>query len=446
LVVVATLAAFAPAAAVAAATPAATPPTPAYAPLDQPGPALTVPQAQLAASLQCEPGVMDAKVEPVLLNPATGVTAEENYSWNWEPALDKLGIPWCAYTAPHATLDNIETSGEYLVYAIRTMYAMAHRKIAVMGHSQGGMSMRWPLRFWPDTRTMIDDVIGFSGSNHGTTVLGAGICDLGCPPADWQQAYMSNFIKALNSYAETFPGISYTEIYTHTDEVVQPAKDNQDASAALHTGGGLITNVATQQICPSDVDEHLAIGTLDPVAYALAVDALTHAGPADTTRIPKSVCSQLLMPGVNPADLNTELQILEALPTLGSVAVGSAATATSGAPVVSSEPQLACYVFASCPATTALTVKATPQHAVLHHRTHLHFVVTVDVDGVVSPVPGASVYVGNGRHLRTTSAGRASVTLAFGRAGRRRVIATANEYRDGRAVIRVSKRHRANTP
>jgi triacylglycerol esterase/lipase EstA (alpha/beta hydrolase family) len=160
-------------------------------------------------------------VEPVLLNPATGVTAEQNYSCNWEPALDKLGIPWCAYTAPYHTLGDIPTSGEYLVYAIRTMYAMARRQIAIMGHSQGGMSMRWALRFWPDTRAMVDDVIGFSGSNHGTTVGGQGICGFGCPPADWQQFAGSDFIQALNSYAETFPGISYTEIYTHADEVVQ---------------------------------------------------------------------------------------------------------------------------------------------------------------------------------------------------------------------------------
>jgi hypothetical protein len=112
-----------------------------YAPLDQPGPPLSVPLDALRASLYCEPSVREAKVEPVLLNPATGVTPEENYSWNWELALNKLGIPWCAYTAPHATLGNIETSGEYLVYAIRAMYALAHRRIAVMGHSQGGMSL-----------------------------------------------------------------------------------------------------------------------------------------------------------------------------------------------------------------------------------------------------------------------------------------------------------------
>jgi hypothetical protein len=421
----------------AASAAAATPPPP-YAPLDQPGPALSVPLAQLQASLKCEPGVKNAKVEPVLLNPATGVTADQNYSWNWEPALDKLGIPWCAYTAPHSTLDDIQTSGEYLVHAIRTMYAMAGRKIAVMGHSQGGMSMRWPLRFWPDTRKLVDDVIGFSGSNHGTTVLGPGTCSDGCPPADWQQGSGSNFIKAINSDAETFPGISYTEIYTHTDEVVQPANNNQDASAALHTGGGAITNVATQDVCPSDVYEHLGIGTIDPVAYAIAVDALTHAGPADLARISKSVCSETVMPGVNPADANTILQIIGGAPTLASVTVGPAAAITAGAPVLKAEPALECYVFATCPATTALTVKATPKHAVVHRRTHLRILVTVDIDGVVSPVPSATIHLGKGRQAHTDTHGRARATVTFARAGRHKLLVSANEYKSGRATIRVA--------
>lgn len=319
-----------------------------FAPLDRPGPALDVSSADLAASLQCEPSVRGASVEPVLLSPATGVTAAQNFSWNWEPALDRLGIPWCAYTAPNSTLNDIQASGEYLVYAIRTTYAMAGRRIAVMGHSQGGMSMRWALRFWPDTRAMVDDVIGFSGSNHGTTVLTPSDCAAGCPPADWQQMAGSNFIRALNSGAETFPGISYTEIYTHTDEVVQP-NSGPDASAALHTGGGMITNVAIQDICPADVNEHLAVGTIDPVAYALAVDALTHPGPASVARVPSSVCSQLYMPGVNPANVNTELQVLAGAPGLLSVPLGPLAYATTGAPEDYAEPPLACYVYASCP-------------------------------------------------------------------------------------------------
>ena len=316
-----------------------------FAPLNRPGPALSVPPAQLKASLVCQSGVSHAKVEPVLLNPATGVTVDQNFNWNWEPALTRLGIPWCAYNAPGHTLADIQTSGEYLVYAIRTMHAMAGRRIAVMGHSQGGMSMRWALRFWPDTRSMVDDVIGFSGSNHGTTALPPGYCQIdGCEPASWQQSASAHFIAALNSGAETFPGISYTEIWTHTDEVVQPNGSAATASAALHTGGGRITDVATQDVCPADVYEHLSIGTVDPVAYALAVDALTHPGPADPGRIPSSVCSQTLMPGVDATNANTYGQLLAGAPGLLSV---TSPVSLVGVPTVKSEPALDCYVYAS---------------------------------------------------------------------------------------------------
>ena len=210
-----------------------------YAPLNRPGPALDVPIATLAAAMKCVGNPATSKGEPVLLNPATGVTPAENYSWNYERAFTAQGRAWCALTMPYNTLGDIQTAGEYLVYGIRTMHARAHRRIAVMGHSQGGMSMRWALRFWPDTRAMVDDVIGMAGSNHGTTALGS--CKpnkVKCPPADWQQSNKANFIAALNSGAETFAGISYTEIFTHHDEVVMPNNTDADSSSALHTGAG----------------------------------------------------------------------------------------------------------------------------------------------------------------------------------------------------------------
>jgi hypothetical protein len=165
-------------------------------------------------------------------------------------------------------------------------------------------------------------------------------------PADWQQAASAKFIAALNSGADTFAGIAYTEIYTHTDEVVTPAT-GENASARLHTGAGAITNVATQDVCPGDVYEHLTIGTVDPVAYALAVDALTHDGPARVARIPSSVCSQVVMPGVDPTNVNTYVQILAGAP--GLLAVATPGFNVVGVREVKSEPPLACYVFASCP-------------------------------------------------------------------------------------------------
>ena len=316
-----------------------------FAPLDRPGPALSVPVATLDAALHCVGDLSHATVEPVLLNPATGVTPEQNYSWNYENAFTAQHRPWCAVTMPYHTEGDIQVAGEYLVHAIRTMYATAHRRIAVVGHSQGGMSMRWALRFWPDTRAMVDDVVGMAGSNHGTSGLNCVAGYTRCPAASWQQGAKADFIQALNSGTETFAGISYTEIFTHTDEVVTPNFTDKMAVSALHTGAGRITNVATQDICPLDVYEHLSIGTVDPVAYALVMDALTHDGPAQPARVNRAVCLQLYQPGVNPLSANTELQILSAIP--GLAAVDTPGFNVLGIPELPAEPALKCYVFAA---------------------------------------------------------------------------------------------------
>jgi hypothetical protein len=355
--------------------------------------------------------VHNATTEPVLLNPATGTTPTSNYGWNWEPALDMLGIPWCAYTAPHNTLDNIETSGEYLVYAIRTMYAMAHRRIAVLGHSQGGMSMRWPLRFWPDTRAMVDDVIGMDGTNRGTTQQPPNCASVGCPPADLQQSSTSAFIRALNSRAETFAGISYTEIYTRLDEVATPNTDAAHCTSCLHTGHGAITNVATQQVCPGDLSEHNTAGTIDPVTYALAVDALTHPGPADPARVPQSVCSQLLMPGVtSPQAAAAGLQALEGLPGLLSVAITPLAPIATGVQNVTSEPPLDCYVFAACTGASAPTLRLS-----VTRRKHRIRVLVRTLEGSrLVPVAGAAVKLA-GHHARTNARGIVTLPRRHGR-------------------------------
>jgi triacylglycerol esterase/lipase EstA (alpha/beta hydrolase family) len=382
-----------------------------YAPVDQPGPPLSVSPSKLRASLHCEAGVRNATVEPVLLNPATGSTPTFNYGWNWEPALDMLGIPWCAYTAPHSTLDNIESSGEYLVYAIRTMHAMAHRQIAVLGHSQGGMSMRWALRFWPDTRPMVDDVIGMDGTNHGTTQQPPGCASVGCPPADIQQGANSAFIRALNSRTETFAGISYTEIYTRLDEVATPNSDAAHCTSCLHTGHGTITNVATQQVCPGDLSEHNTAGTIDAVTYAIGVDALKHPGPADPARVPKSVCSQLLMPGVtSPQAAAAGLQALEGLPGLLSVAITPLAPIVTGVKNVKAEPPLECYVFAACTGASAPTLKL----SATRRRHRIRALVRTLEGSQLVPVPGATVTL-HGHRARTGARGIATLPAHHGR-------------------------------
>jgi pimeloyl-ACP methyl ester carboxylesterase len=329
-----------------------------YAPVDAPGPPLSVPQALLDASLACSGSLAGAPSAPVLLVHGTGSNPHSNFSWNYEPALTNLGIPWCTVALPGNGLLDVQDAGEYVVNAIRTMYAQAGQRISIVGHSQGGMLPRWALRFWPDTRAMVDDQIGMAPSNHGTT--GAQLlCSLSCSAAAWQQSDTSEFIKALNSFQETFAGISYTEIYSHLDEVVTPNSDDT-GSSALHTGDGQITNVAIQDLCPLDPSEHLAIGTQDLVAYDLAIDALTHPGPADPARAAANdpgICTPLkLMPGINPITYPANLASGAADLVLN----------TASAPPSRSEPPLKCYVFADCAASPGRIFSqagATPKRA-----------------------------------------------------------------------------------
>lgn len=304
----------------------------------QEGPALTVARADLDAALQCSGDLAAADQAPVLMVPGTTLEPQVNFDWNWLPALTALGRPYCTIELPMNAMGDIQIAAEYVVHAVREMAATTGQKVQIIGHSQGGMVPRWALRFWPDVRDKVDDLVGLSPSNHGT-VLSGGICVPGCAPAIRQQGMGSAFMAALNRDFETVPGVDYTVIYTNLDEVVVPNVTLLGASSALSGDAAQLTNVATQQVCPLNTAEHLTIGTSDPVAYALAIDALTHAGPADPSRIDPAVCLQLLMPGVNPATFATDFA------ALGLVVANTLLTAERSF----EEPPLRCYVEGACP-------------------------------------------------------------------------------------------------
>jgi hypothetical protein len=267
-----------------------------FAPVDRPGPALSVPAATLEGALACTANVSRGR-QTVLFVPGTTVNPREDYSWNWFRALDRLGRPYCAVTLPFNTTGDTQIASEYVVHAIRSIFATTERKVQVIGHSQGGTEPRFALRFWPDLRNKVDDYIGSAATNHGSSLI-RGLCAPSCTPALWQQIDGSDYVQAMNSHQETFAGVSYTAIYTWFDQFVQPNLDDTGTSSLR--GPGDITNVATQDVCPANTAEHIAVGTYDPVAYALAMDALTHPGPADPARIPASVCKEVFMPGIDP--------------------------------------------------------------------------------------------------------------------------------------------------
>ena len=395
----------------------------AYAPVDQPGVELSEDPARLAAALACSAGLDGTARTPVLLVHGTSLTPEENWSASYQPALNSLRIPWCTVALPDRGTGDVQANAEYVVHAIREMFRRAGLPIAVIGASQGGMLPRWALRFWPELRPMVDDLVALAPPNHGTT-RGHASCRRACFPAHRQQMDEARFIAALNSVQETFAGISYTNVYTRYDEVVTPP-----ASAALHTGDGAIANVAVQDICPLDLSDHITLALANATGFALAMDALSRAGPASREAVGARGCSQPSIPGYNPA-------------RLAALTGSYFANRDVGAAKVTREPPLRCYVTGSCPTgTTALVrlrVAVRPRRVRAGRALRMRVKVRAAIGGRLRAVQGATVRAG-GRRARTDRFGRARFRVRFLRPGRRLVTARAPGYVPARTTVRVRR-------
>jgi len=256
------------------------------------GPSLDVPESTLAAAFACPAGFSHPEHEPVLLVHGTATTAEESWSWGYQITLpSEAGIDVCTVELPDRALGDIQTAAEYVVYAVRAMAAATGQRIGIVGHSQGGLEPRWAVRWWPDVAASVADVVTLASDNQGTVTADAS-CAFDCAPAIWQQRTVSNFIAALNEQP-TVPGVAYTSIYSLTDELVQPAA--VDAVAVIPGG----SNVLVQGLCPGRPAHHIA-PLFDAVYWSVMVDALTHDGPADSSRVPLTVCAQFTAPGIDP--------------------------------------------------------------------------------------------------------------------------------------------------
>ncbi|HEV3128047.1 MAG TPA: hypothetical protein VGY32_03645 [Solirubrobacteraceae bacterium] len=308
------------------ATAAAAAASAALAPTAQADPRLDVPAGGLRASLQCPRHFGHRRHNPVLLVHGTGLNADESWDWNYELALPSSGYDWCAVTLPDRALGDIQVSSEYVVYGIERMYALTHRKLTVITHSQGGMEGRWAMRWWTKARSETADLIDLASPNHGIYAADGCAGSGNCWPAVWQMARTSHFLHALNSGSETPGRVAYTQIYSQTDELVEPS-----TTAPLH-GGANTANLAIQSICPGRVVHHAGLLS-DPVVWELVLDAMTHPGPANPGRIDRGACLEAAMPYVTAAQVLTGNAFL----------YGRAVLAFQQHPGVSTEPRLEPY-------------------------------------------------------------------------------------------------------
>lgn len=160
-------------------------------------------------------------------------------------------------------------------FVTKVLDATGAAKVSMVGHSQGGMMPRYYIKFLGGA-AHVDDLVGFSPSNHGTTIVGdssnpltGGLCQ-----ACAQQAAGSPFLTRLNRGDETPGDVSYTQVTTRYDEVVVPY------TSAYLAPGPRTTNVTIQDSCPTDTAEHVFI-PMSRTAIQWALDALERPGPAD---------------------------------------------------------------------------------------------------------------------------------------------------------------------
>lgn len=142
-------------------------------------------------------------------------------------------------------------------------------KVDIVGHSQGGMMPHYYLENLGGA-SRVDNFIGLSPSNHGTTlsglteigealnVLGLANSFLGAfAPSLVQQEVNSDFQNELFGNGDTVAGPDYTVIATNKDIVVTP-----------HTNGFLngpkVENILIQDQCPDDPTGHIGISFDSP--------------------------------------------------------------------------------------------------------------------------------------------------------------------------------------
>ncbi len=226
------------------------------------------------------PGANDPACRPAAAHPypvilVHGTFGDMTVSWNsLAPALRSRGFCVWALDYGRRGTGPIDRSADQLVAFVDMVRARTGAaKVALVGHSQGGMLSRY-VAVRRGRLDVVDDIVGFAPSSHGTTnPLAGGAGTFGCTACVEQQAG-SAFMRKVNEPPPEAPGPAwYTVLTTRHDEVVTPYE-----SQAL--AGDRATNVILQDKCPSDTFEHVTI-VGDPVAVQWTVNALERPGAAN---------------------------------------------------------------------------------------------------------------------------------------------------------------------
>lgn len=189
------------------------------------------------------------------------------YAFNYGATLASLEV-W-PFIGPRIDgIGHIEKSAEELSSFVNNVLSKTKAsKVDLVGHSQGGMMPNYYIKDLGGA-SKVNELIGLSPSNHGTTLSGltkfievfpfaseiiGGLLEFLGAPALPEQEETSAFIKKLFGSGEpVVSGVRYVVIQTTHDEVVTPY-------AHAFLSGSSVTNITIQSQCPSDPVAHIGM-------------------------------------------------------------------------------------------------------------------------------------------------------------------------------------------
>ncbi|MEU6402659.1 alpha/beta fold hydrolase [Streptomyces sp. NPDC046985] len=259
----------------------------------------TVPAATAAAAGAPSSGWNDFGCRPSASHPRPVVLVHGTFANsvdNWlslAPYLKDRG--YCVFSFDYGRLPGVpvfyglgpidESAGQLSAFVDKVLAATGAAKTDLVGHSQGGMMPRYYLKFLGGA-AKVNTLVGIAPDNHGTTLdglanllpyfPGAGYLLSTATPGLADQVAGSAFMNRLNAGGDTVPGVHYTVIATQFDEVVTPWRSQYLTGPDVH-------NVQLQDLCAADLSEHVAIGTVDRIAFHETANALDPAHATATT-------------------------------------------------------------------------------------------------------------------------------------------------------------------
>lgn len=141
--------------------------------------------------------------------------------------------------------------------------------VDVVGYSAGGVVARLWVRDYGGA-AVARRIVTLASPQHGTELaaLAGGVLPGACPVACQQLQSGSDLLAGLNSGDETPTGPTFVSLYTTHDDVVVPP-ESAELDGAL--------NISIQGVCTNSVVNHSQLPT-DPVVQAMVVSELA-AGP-----------------------------------------------------------------------------------------------------------------------------------------------------------------------